>query len=128
MTSYIKYLALSLMIFAVLYLGLTTIVSRTIVTTPSSAVVNIINVLAYLCWVISAYIFAASIKKCGYLNGIVLGIFTLLIIIPANIRLITNESVDIYSFFITYIGIGFTFGIIGGGIYDIQRFVKRKSL
>ena len=127
MATYFKSLLISIILFAVLYLGLRTIVQHNVGQTPDMVVINFINILSYLCWVISAYIFALQTKKLGVLNGMFLGICTLLIIIPANINFITLGVFDLPTLVIPFFGIGIILGALGGGIYDIQKLITRKT-
>jgi len=127
MASYFKSLFLSLALFAVMYLSLSFYVHNNVGQPVDSLTLNIINMLSYSCWLISAFYFSYRNKKLGVLNGAILGALTLVVIIPANIDLIRSATIDVTTLLVPFLGMGIVLGVIGGGLYDIQQFIKRKT-
>lgn len=93
----------------------------------SMAVVYVMNIGAFLCWAAPAYIFAYNLKSKGMLNSVVFGACTILLIIPIfsyHTSKITEELLTFYGMFLlTAVSTSF----VGGALYDIIQFYKRKT-
>jgi len=128
MAQYLKYLILSLIIFSIMYWGLTYTVGHNIGQAPSTSAISFVYVIGLLSWVISAYIFASLNKKLGFLNGLFFGLCTLPIIVAGYTPYISSGTIDVITVIIPFTLIGVVLGALGGGIYDVQQFVKHKNL
>jgi hypothetical protein len=125
MAKYAKFLILYLLLFSILYIGLTITVNLLISNTPEQYIINIANILTYSCWGVTAYLFAEKNGRFGVLNGAFFGITTLVVVILFNTRGAFSSGTDLQAALVPYIGTSLILGGAGGLMYDIIHLFKR---
>jgi len=93
-----KAISLGSIIFIVMYLVVTFSISAIASNSENlPSILNWLNLVTYLTWVICGYLTASIAKKSGILNGIILGLLSPFLVIIA-IYIITGSSIMSQSF------------------------------